>query len=90
MRCELNPEAEFAYGVGYKSYQGSESIYDASENDSEFLMWKKLQYEVAKDCDRDNSSCVGVTDGNIWDNHRRWHHQDFSCYSTCFIFKQVE
>ncbi|KAF7816385.1 cucumisin-like [Senna tora] len=71
MRSDLNPDAEFAYGAGHINPIKAVNpglVYDASESDYvNFLCGQSYSTRLLQIVTGDNSSCVGVTDGNVWD-----------------------
>lgn len=71
MRSEFNQDAEFAYGAGLINPINALNpglVYDASESDYvNFLCGQGYDTRLLQIVTGDNSSCVGVTDGSVWD-----------------------
>ncbi|KAI4299498.1 hypothetical protein L6164_032956 [Bauhinia variegata] len=71
MSADNNPDAEFAYGSGninpFKALNPG-LVYDASEVDYvNFLCGQGYDTRLLQMVTGDNSSCIGVTDGSVWD-----------------------
>ncbi|KAJ1389158.1 Peptidase S8/S53 domain [Sesbania bispinosa] len=71
MNPKYNPEAEFAYGAGHIDPSMALNpglVYDASESDYvNFLCGQGYNTVMLQRVTGDTSTCVGVTDGNVWD-----------------------